>query len=184
MENNYNQENLNTQNISKEPKQMDPKYVWYYFLKKIWSAILFAFLLSWFSNGFLFWFLSDKVTITSIIIAVIITLIFTLIILYIWARLVYHFYRYEVKDKEFRKEYGVLNKKYASIPYSRIQNVDIDRSLLQRIFGLSELRIQTAGEVSSAEGRLPGLGKDQAEQLRERLLEIAKREDHTSNGNI
>jgi putative membrane protein len=81
-----------------------------------------------------------------------------------------------VREGEFRQEYGVLNKKYASIPYHRIQNVDLNRNLLERILGLSEIQIHTAGESSvSSEGRLPGLEPDIAENLREQLLDTAQR---------
>lgn len=40
------------------------------------------------------------------------------------------------------------------------------------MLGLSTLQIQTAGEISGgSEGRLPGLGVETAEEIRERLSE-------------
>ena len=76
-----------------------------------------------------------------------------------------------------RQILGVINKKYVSIPYSRIQNVDINRGLLERMFGLSTLKIQTAGASATtslgsrgAEGVLPGLSQEVAEQLRGELI--------------
>ena len=72
---------------------------------------------------------------------------------------------------------GIIYKKYVSIPYDRIQNVDIHRSLLARILGLSSLRIHTAGVggMASAEGNLPGVSTEVAEQLREELLSRSRR---------
>jgi uncharacterized protein len=100
---------------------------------------------------------------------------------YIAAYLSYEYYRYELREDGFRKEYGIIWKKYVTIPYTRIQNVDIYRGLLSRILGLSDLHIQTAGTASVAgpygqsysEGRLPGLSEEVAEQLRDELIRRA-----------
>ncbi|MFZ2299816.1 MAG: PH domain-containing protein [Candidatus Moraniibacteriota bacterium] len=103
---------------------------------------------------------------------------------YVWAKLTYHYYRYELTDTGFRKESGVIYKKYVTIPYDRIQNVDIYRGILARIFGLSDLQVQTAGASAvvsrygmtgvGAEGRLPGLSREIAEQLRDELIRRAR----------
>lgn len=107
-----------------------------------------------------------------------------LIFFWIWAKLTYHFYRYELREDGFRKELGVIWKKYVTIPYDRIQNVDIYRGVIARILGLSDLNIQTAGasaQVSrygvwgaGAEGRLPGLSREVAEQLRDEFIKRAR----------
>ena len=41
-------------------------------------------------------------------------------------------------------------KRYVTIPYDRIQNVDIYRGVLARLLGLSDLNIQTAGTTSGS----------------------------------
>ena len=103
--------------------------------------------------------------------------ILTIIFLYIWARLTYRFYRYEFTENAVKKEHGVIWKKYVSIPYDRVQNVDIHRGVVARLLGLSDLQIQTAGGITAgsygafAEGRLPGIAKDEAERLREELVQ-------------
>jgi len=103
-----------------------------------------------------------------------------LILLYVWARLAYCFYGYELREDGFRKEYGVIYKRYVTIPYDRIQNVDILRGIWARILGLSDLQIQTAGISgvgpygAATEGRLPGLSFEEAERLRDELIRRAK----------
>lgn len=86
----------------------------------------------------------------------------------LWVKL----FRYEVADNEFKKEYGVISKSYTSIPYARIQNVNIKRSLLERMLGISTVEIQTAGNemAGRAEGRIPGIDKHVAEEVREAIL--------------
>ncbi|MFA6273382.1 MAG: PH domain-containing protein [Candidatus Paceibacterota bacterium] len=171
-------------------KQLDPKAVWFFFFSfvlrsfvpiiflSIWSsAFLGGFLVkeslnnsSEFSFGFLNWL--------WVVIPV------YLILCFIWAKLTYRFYRYELIDTGFRKESGVIYKKYVTIPYDRIQNVDIHRGILARLLGLSDLNIQTAGFSAtvgrygvggvSAEGRLPATSREVAEQLRDELIQRAR----------
>lgn len=107
-----------------------------------------------------------------------------LIFCWFWAKLTYRFWVYQLTEDAFKKEYGVIWKKYVSIPYERIQNIDIHRGVITRILGLSDLQIQTAGASAvvygrrmmgiGAEGYLPGLDKNVTEELREELIKRAK----------
>ena len=95
-----------------------------------------------------------------------------IIFCWIWAKLTYKFYKYELREDGFRKERGIIWKKYVTIPYDRIQNVDIHRGLVARMLGLSDIRIQTAGASKDllSEGFLPGLSEQVARELRDELL--------------
>lgn len=97
---------------------------------------------------------------------------FIVVFAYVVARLQYHFYRYELTNAVFKKESGIIWKRYVSIPYNRIQNVDIHRNLWARVLGLSDIQIHTAGVggVASGEGSLPALSREKAEKLRETLI--------------
>ena len=90
----------------------------------------------------------------------------------------YRNYTYELDKDAFRKEFGILTKRRTSIPYERIQNVDIIAPLLYRIFGLAQVNVQTAGGSSYAlngsEGRLPGVSKAEAEKLQAELIRRAQ----------
>lgn len=166
-------------------KQLDPRSVWLFFISFILRWFILLIILGVYltvflsglrdnaggvSFGFLNWL--------WIIIPAL------LIFFFIWAKLTYHFYRYELTDAGFRKESGVIYKKYVTIPYDRIQNVDIYRGILARILSLSDLQIQTAGASAvvsrygmagvGAEGRLPGLSREVAEQLRDELIQRAR----------
>lgn len=64
-----------------------------------------------------------------------------------------------------------------AIPYGKIQNVDVVRGILARLFNLADIRIQTAGQSNPytvAEGHLPGLSRDEAEKLRDELIKREK----------
>lgn len=106
-------------------------------------------------------------------------IIFGFVVDYILARLTYHFYNYELGEEALRIERGIIEKRQIFIPYERIQNVDIYRGIFERMLGLSEISIQTAGygittEAMGAEGKLPGLSVEDAEKLREELLQKVK----------
>lgn len=157
-------------------QQLDPKAVWLFFLRSIFGFMFIAF---WIWFGFIVPLtesLAETLGIGLVVFLVVLAISFA------WAKLSYHFYRYELTDAGFRKELGVISKKYVTIPYDRIQNVDIYRGILARILGLSDLNIQTAGMsagVSSvsgggAEGRLPAVSREIADQLRDELIQRAR----------
>ena len=113
----------------------------------------------------------------TVVLIYILAVVLGVITSYAWAFLSYRNYGYEVSEDAFHSEQGVIRKKYISIPYERIQNIDIHRGILGRLLGLSDLDIQTAGGSRggfSREGRLPGLDKDVAIKLRDQLIKLAK----------
>lgn len=93
----------------------------------------------------------------------------------------YHFYRYELADREFKLEKGIIYKQSIAIPYDKIQNIEIRRGILSRILGLSELAIQTAGinttimgrsgvSLTSTQAVLPGILEETAQTLQNDLI--------------
>ncbi len=93
----------------------------------------------------------------------------------IYARLAYANWGYEFTDMGLKTERGIIWKKYSSVPYERVQNVDLQRGVIARILGFSSLQIQTAGATYTgksghAEGYIPALEPEHAEQIRESLM--------------
>jgi len=159
--------------IIKNMKQLHPRAVWLFFIRGFISWLIFLGFIAYLTSGWTLPKIAKTADPWGTILEIIgIIILFDIIWSYIWARLYYHFYKYELTEKEFRKEYGVITKYYTTIPYDRIQNIDIHRGFWGRILGLSELYIQTAGEggTSVAEGIVPGLSKEDAEKLREELI--------------
>jgi len=166
-------------------KQLHPRAVWLFFIS---FFIRFLFLMI-FAGWWIFIPLNAVLVRSNVSVntAVLLNILFALAILlfftvfsYVWARLSYRFYKYELREDGFRKEHGVIWKKYVTIPYDRIQNVDIYRGLIARILKLSDLHIQTAGMSSGGqrgrmtEGRLPGLSREEAEIMRDELIQRAR----------
>jgi hypothetical protein len=79
-------------------------------------------------------------------------------------------YQLRADDLLFRR--GLLFQKFVSVPYGRMQLVDINRGPVSRILGLSDLRFVTAAASSGV--AIPGLPFADAEELRDRLVELAE----------
>ena len=108
----------------------------------------------------------------------------TIVFAEIFARLQYKNWAYEFTEHELKKERGIISKRYSSVPYERIQNVEIHRGILARMFGFSSLSIHTAGfsGVSAAEGSIPALGVEEAEKIRAFLMKEMSIKSNSKQG--
>jgi membrane protein YdbS with pleckstrin-like domain len=79
---------------------------------------------------------------------------------------------YELRDDDLLFRRGLLWQRFVSVPYGRMQLVDINRGPVSRILGLSDLRFVTAAASSGV--AIPGLAAQDAEDLRDRLVELAE----------
>jgi putative membrane protein len=78
-------------------------------------------------------------------------------------------FRYRLEPEELILDSGVLRRSRRVIPLSRVQNIDVHQTLLQRLSGVAELRVETAGG-DRTEAVLNVLGLRLAERLRAELL--------------
>ncbi|HEY0113024.1 MAG TPA: PH domain-containing protein [Allosphingosinicella sp.] len=93
--------------------------------------------------------------------AALLGLVLLLINLLSWWR-----FRYGVGAGEIVIESGVLSRNRRSIPFGRIQDVDLERSFLARLFGLAKVRIET-GAGGKDEGLLDSVSMAEAQRLRD-----------------
>lgn len=70
---------------------------------------------------------------------------------------------------------GVVVQRATSVPYERIQQIDVERGPLERLLGLSQLVVRTAAATTDA--NLYGLSPAVAAQLRDQLLDLAGVDD-------
>jgi len=106
--------------------------------------------------------------------------VFILLLIGIIACLQYrHFTFFLDQDKgEFVVQQGVLEKKRISISLDKIQQVNINQSVLQRIIGVYSLDIDTAGSTSK-EVIIKAIDHKSAQILKEKLLEKHTEETQT-----
>lgn len=80
-------------------------------------------------------------------------------------------YTYWIEQEELRIEYGILIRKKRYIPKERIQSIDFTEGILQRVFGLVKVQVQTAGGGADAEAVLTAVTRADAGMLRAALTE-------------
>jgi len=119
------------------------------------------------------------------------TLFLAIVLSLLWGWLVYKNYSFELKENSLDVQFGIIWKKYNSIPYQKIQNIEIKKGIPERLTGLATLCIETAGYGISppvktkrtslisatyyetcygAEASIPGLLPEQAFELRDKIL--------------
>lgn len=79
---------------------------------------------------------------------------------------------YQLRADDFLVRRGIMFQRFAAVPYGRMQLVDINRGPLDRALGLAELKLVTAASASNV--AVPGLPMADAEELRDRLVDLAE----------
>lgn len=83
----------------------------------------------------------------------------------------WRFYRYALTPERLLVNSGIVFRQERAIPYQRIQTVDLEEAPLDRIFGVAQMKIETAaGGTGESEVQLRAVKRDEAEALRESLL--------------
>src|SRR3989344_1004963 len=95
------------------------------------------------------------------------------------AFLEYHNYSITILEKNIRITKGILNRYETGIPYRRVKQVDIIRTIVCRFFGISNIIITTVGEEDSTHHSnekisLPYLEKHLAEKIQHEILQHAQ----------
>lgn len=107
--------------------------------------------------------------------AVVAVLVLCLLFVLIWTGLYYKSVVYHLNATEMTWKRGVWFRKTGIVPYNRITNVDIAQGPVMRFFGISNLKIQTAG--SSGNNGSPEIsleGVDDPEPLRAMIMDFVR----------
>ena len=172
----YPQQPLPQQPMPQEPPRhhVHHSYIWLGSIQA-GAAMFFVVLVSGFS-GFVGALadgetIGDDLPMLMLVIGAIVlglVLIIGLVALFQW--LSYKHLYYIIGPEEFNLYSGIFNKKRVHVPYQRIQSVDQRASLLQRVFGVCTVSIDTAGGSNNKAVQVPYVQKSQAEQLRTELF--------------
>ncbi|MGK0326192.1 MAG: membrane protein YdbS with pleckstrin-like domain [Polaribacter sp.] len=74
--------------------------------------------------------------------------------------------KYAIREKDISYKSGIFFKKLTTVPFSRVQHIEIDEKPISRLFGLASLSIYTAGD-SSDDLVIKGVTKEIALQIKE-----------------
>ncbi len=86
-------------------------------------------------------------------------------------RLRYHFWRYELRDKDLYAIRGIYNRVQTIVPLRRIQHLDVEQDLIEDNFNVARLVVHTAG-TRSTDIVVPGLAYEEAVRLRDTVRDF------------
>ena len=79
---------------------------------------------------------------------------------------------YREREEDLIVSRGVLVRRVSVVPYGRMQFVEITAGPVERVFRLATVQLHTAAAASDA--RIPGLERDEAARLRDRLATLGE----------
>ena len=88
----------------------------------------------------------------------------------------YWFFRFRIEDDRILIRQGVLKRTATAVPFERIQGINVDRRLAERLLGLVTVALDTPG-AAGAEGELPAVAPEVAERL---LAKVAEHQGEAS----
>ncbi|MFC1285275.1 PH domain-containing protein [Bacillus paralicheniformis] len=88
-------------------------------------------------------------------------------------------FTYRIEEDELRIEEGLINKKKRYIPIERIQTINTSAGLIQQIFKLVKLQVETASGGTEAEVSLVAITQAEAERIQQALFERKKAAEGT-----
>lgn len=99
-----------------------------------------------------------------------------MVLVIFWIPAAFRALEYTIDSDGVKMKGGVVWKKYVTVPYSKITNVDITRGPLQRYYNIGTIHVQTAGAAGKqgekAELKLSGI-RD-LEKVREVIIQNIK----------
>ncbi|WP_226671378.1 PH domain-containing protein [Metabacillus litoralis] len=140
-----------------KPKRIHPVGMILSFVKMIKSYIIPAIV-------FFFVVVEESFNLYFIIGGICLVLIIVIVSVLGWLK-----FTYWIEDGEFRIEYGVIVKKKRYIPIERIQSINSSAGIIQQIFRLVKVQIETAGGGMEAEAVLTAISKSEAEAIEQAL---------------
>jgi|TARA_Y100000310_G_C20553834_1_gene749502 uncharacterized membrane protein YdbT with pleckstrin-like domain len=175
--------------------KLHPGAKWLFRLRAYYPLFFIGIFITLYSFQILRFFAGGS-TGVGFVLAIIFYIFFVVIIAEIYARMSYNRYLYEINNNAVKIERGIIWKKYTSIPYERVQNVDIRRGIIARMFGFSTVEIETAGQSGyggsygfrfgrrrnrryQSEGHLPAIDINGAEKIRKFVMQKVK-QTHSS----
>lgn len=79
---------------------------------------------------------------------------------------------YQLRERDLHYRHGVIWRAVTSLPYGRIQHVELESGPLERFFKMATLKFYTAGG-GSADMKIPGLPFATASKIRGHVMEKA-----------
>lgn len=90
--------------------------------------------------------------------------------IWVWPKLKWRRWRYEVRETEIELQHGVIFTKRTLVPMIRVQHVDTNQGPILKKYNLATVEISTAATVH----KIPALDLNEAEELRYYIGKLTK----------
>lgn len=104
------------------------------------------------------------------IIAGAVVILYAYFFIYLFPKIKWLRWRYEVRESEIELQHGLFIVKRTLIPMVRVQHVDTSQGPILRKYGLSGITISTA----ATNHEIPALVVEEADELRSRISNLAR----------
>lgn len=136
-------------------------------LSAVWNALRYG----WLGGSFAFFVIMMASLVNLVDISLVFILFAVGFVLGVGYGIAYYWvFEYELTEDTFDVTSGVLSRKHREIPYHRIQNIDTTQSFIQRLIGLSVVKLETAGG-SQTEAELDFVSSEEATRLQSAIRE-------------
>ncbi|MFC7432172.1 MULTISPECIES: PH domain-containing protein [unclassified Agrococcus] len=146
-------------------RRVSPRYAW----AELWTAAIWGLVLAAALGTFL-WFVTDWPRWIVVVGAVALLLLLSLSGLLGFLRV--RTIGFAMRDDDLLVRRGMLFRRFVSVPYGRMQVVDVTQGPLERMLDLKTLKFVTAAATSAV--TIPGLPGSDAEVLRDELVAVAE----------
>jgi len=126
----------------------------------IWLLVIGAGVLNWWLEG-PWWVM---------VICVVLPILYTYIFVYLFPKLRWLRWRYEVREQEIELQHGLFVVKRTLVPMVRVQHVDTEQGPILRRYDLASITISTAATNHT----IPALITSEADELRSRISTLAR----------
>jgi len=106
----------------------------------------------------------------TIITVFIIAVLIIVVISYFYQVAYFKRYYYNIEKDVLVIKKGVFTPQETSLPYKKINDVYVDMDLLDRLFGLRDVHVATASDISSWIAHIDGVNPENAEKLKKLIL--------------
>ncbi|WP_405099221.1 PH domain-containing protein [Oceanobacillus sp. FSL H7-0719] len=105
-----------------------------------------------------------------VITAAIVNLAFSYLFVFLFPKLRYRRWRYEIFEQEIYIQHGIFIMTRTLIPMIRVQHVDTEQGPIMKAHHVASVSISTA----ATEHSIPALSEEDASNLRDRISDLAK----------
>ena len=117
--------------------------------------------------------LIDFVVDRGLIIIALLVVLGAILLVVFFSWLSWRFHTFRISPDAVEERSGIVFRQHRRAPLERIQSVNLQRSLLARILGVTQVDVQTAGQGGKVALRY--LGYQQAKEVREQILRASAR---------